>query len=189
MLQAAAALLEIVGEVARHAARRDPDPLKDPATVTQSAWDSARHLVASRYGLPPRAHEVCRQLCDYEGKPWQWADLLKTVLDPHQDPQTAWAKRLSIPDVLITEDHVAFAIKFVACRLGMPSLIGPRQYEKAREELLRQFAAVRGSATALEERLPARTQIEIACGSWRRALEVASDPSGSPSEQHATSPR
>ncbi len=111
-------LLDIVREVARLAARRDLDPFKGPETVTQSAWNSARHLLAAEFDLPPLAHEVCRQLCDHEGKPWPWHDLLKAVLDPHGDPRKAWAERLSKPEDAITEGHVQFAINFVTCRLG-----------------------------------------------------------------------
>src|SRR5436309_4326047 len=74
-------LFEIVREVALVAARRDGDPFKDPRAVAQAAWNSARRALAEQYEHIPQANEVCRQLCDRNGKPWPWRDLLALVFD------------------------------------------------------------------------------------------------------------
>src|SRR5438270_498273 len=78
-------LYEIVRVVAAEAARRHPDPLKDPRTITQKPWNSARRAYSSVYGHIPRAHEVTRQLSDRDGQPFPWRQLLELVFDDTRD--------------------------------------------------------------------------------------------------------
>jgi len=168
-------LFEIIREVALVAARRDPDPFKNPTTVAQSSWNSARRTLTSRYGHIPQANEVCRQLCDRDGTPWPWRDLLELVFDKRRDPKKTWEERLSEPDRLISEEHVYFALNFVLRQLGPGAQLRfAHQYEEAREQLLQQAKTIGTSVDALKGRLPTRGQIETACGgSWERALGLA----------------
>src|SRR5436309_4308069 len=168
-------LFEVVPEVALVAARRDADPFKEAAAVSQSAWNSARGALAERYGHIPQANEVCRQLADHHGKALPWRELLETVFDPNRDPKKTWEERLSEPDRLLTPDHVFFALNYVRDQLGVQTQLRfAHQYEEARELLLREAKARGTSAEALRKRLPTRGQIETVCGgSWERALELA----------------
>lgn len=183
-------LFEIVQEVALVAARRDPDPYKEPATVAQSAWNSARHSLAPRYGHIPQANEVCRQLPDRHGAPWPWRDLLELVFDEQRDAKKTWEERLSEPDRLISHEHVYFALNFVRRQLGPETALRfPHQYEEARARLLEEAQALDSTREALRRRLPTRGQIETACaGSWERALELAGLMPGGEAEMGAPTP-
>jgi Winged helix-turn-helix DNA-binding len=168
-------LFEIVQEVALVAARLDPDPYKEPTTVAQSAWNSARHSLRSRYGHIPQANEVCRQLPDRHGRPWPWRDLLELVFDEQRDAKKTWEERLSELDRPISHEHVYFALNFVRRQLGPDAALRfPHQYEEARTRLLEDAHELDSTQEALRQRLPTRGQIETACaGSWERALELA----------------
>ena len=168
-------LFEIVQEVALVAARRDADPYKHPATVAQSAWNSARHSLAPRYGHIPQANEVCRQLSDRHGAPWPWRDLLELVFDEERDAKKTWEERLSEPDRPVSHEHVYFALNFVRRQLGPDAALRfPHQYEEARARMLEHALELGSTREALRRRLPTRGQIETACaGSWERALEIA----------------
>jgi hypothetical protein len=177
-------LLRAVPEVARLAARRSGVPNRDPSSVSEREWNAARSLVEPAYGPLPQANEVCRQLADYYGRSWPWRDLLAVCLDDARDAKKTYEERLSEPDREIINEHVSFALNWIARHLNKPTLL-PRDYEEARGQLLSENNA---RAFAAKLRLPSRGQIETASGgSWDRALEIASLSPRKPDEGEDTS--
>lgn len=163
-------LYPIVQAVAEEAARRDHDPLKDPRTVTQRAWNAARSSLEAAHGHIPQANEVQRQLRDFSGKPFPWQDLLAAVFD-NPDVRQTHEKRLREPARQLDERDIAYALRYIATRLNRPTLL-PHEYAEARETLITESPTA-SEADACALRLPSRWQIEIAAGSWDGALAAA----------------
>jgi hypothetical protein len=167
-------LYDIVREVALVAASWDMGPSKDPRTVTQRSWNSARRSCAAFYGPIPQAHEVCRQLHDRDGVDFKWAELLELVFDETRDIKKTHEDRLSEPQRVPSPARVAHALNRVAFDAKLHTLL-PHDYTEHRARLL-DDAAKKGRAEALARLLPTRGQIETACGGWDRALETAGLP-------------
>ena len=164
---------EIVRDVALAAAKRDDDPLKDPAMVTQRLWDAARHLLTSKWHVIPCAREICRQLADREGVSYAWPQLLADVFDPDCNFVQTHAQRLSAPDRTISDDHVYWALNSVARAVGTRTL-RPNEYESGRKQLLEQAGSKTRRLRELQMVLPTGNQITTHCReSWDRALEIA----------------
>jgi DNA-binding MarR family transcriptional regulator len=164
-------LYEIVRVVAEEAARRHSDPLKDPRTVAQRAWEAASRSYESVYGAIPKANEVQRQLAGYDGRPFAWPELLEFVFDESRDIKKRHEDRMSAPERAINHGDIEVALLMAANALSLPTVL-PDQYEELRDSLIA-AAATRLEADAIAERLPTRSQIEREAGDWDKALEIA----------------
>jgi hypothetical protein len=51
-----------------------------PTAVGMRAWNGARPAIAARYGWPPLAHEVRRQVNALDGHRTSWGELLREAL-------------------------------------------------------------------------------------------------------------
>jgi DNA-binding MarR family transcriptional regulator len=161
-----------VRDVARLAADRDDDPLKDPAKVTMVAFDRARHALESKWGPISRASEICRHLSDDDAKPYPWSDLLAVACDDSVDFVQHHAQRRSRPDRALSDDVVFWAVNQVALRLKVRTL-RPDEYDAGREMVLRDAGISARSRLALERVLPTANQLANYCKGWDRVLEVA----------------
>jgi hypothetical protein len=152
-------LLQAVREVSRLADDQAPPE------VSQRAFDSAR-IQSVSFARIPRAKRIAAQL------QMPWREILALAHEPahthahrlgriHTEPEHDW----------LTDELIAFALQFVALRLGLPS-ISPVQYRIEREKLLREDRAAYLHGRQL--RMPSENQIRVAMdGDWDAALALA----------------
>lgn len=163
-------LYQVVREVTLEATRVDPDPLKDPTSVSTRSWNEARFSVAARYGrLPPQANEILRQLKDRDGLSFTWPGLLQLVFS-ETDLKRAHEKRLGADERTVGADGVVYSLLLIASWLDVGTL-APDRYREGCEE--RMTKAGRAERRALEQHILTVGQIVHAVGSWDNGLELA----------------
>jgi hypothetical protein len=163
----------IVQDVARLAAKRNDDPLKDPAMVTEPEWNDARHFRTSKWGDIKKAAEICVLLRDPAGTSYPWRQLLATVFTDPINFAQHHAQRMSEPDREISDEHAFWAANQVASSLRQ-STLRKNEYEAGRKQLLERPGTSQRARLAITKVLPTANQLTTHCGgSWDRVLEVA----------------
>lgn len=146
---------------------------KPPEELTHREWNCGRKYLKSIWKHIPQAHEVCRQLSDYDGKPINLQEGIRAALE-QPDIRRYDAARLRQPERPINTKQSSYGLRRVAFALRAKTL-APIDYEEGREQLLH-LARQRSpqDERALRELLPTVNQILARYkGNWNKALTDA----------------
>jgi hypothetical protein len=142
-----------------------------PTGVSTRGWDAAR----AKAGHPdaPSARRICARLCDRDGNPFPWRELLEAVCDPSRDDaQTDAGRTRQAEAPHLDERHVFFALRRAAQHLTQDTLT-PADYTHARDELIA-HARRAGSTAVITHTMPTIGQtMRIVGDDWPAALALA----------------
>jgi hypothetical protein len=155
-------LRHIVGVIVRELAGSG----RDIRTVTDREFEQA--LAGSARPDCPKADRICRRLR------LTWPALVDLLASPERDVDfnVALAGREAStrrPD----EDEAVYALRLIASHLGSDSL-NPASYSAGAESFIEPIGGRGRRRAGPAPSLPTVEQIVAACGSWDRALELAS---------------
>ena len=138
---------------------------QQPTEVSQSVFDRAASQSTS-FARIPRGKRIAEQL------QMPWREILALAHEPTHTHAHRLGRIQSEPEHdWLTDDLIAFALRFVALRLNLAS-VSPVQYRTEREKLLRKDHATYRHGRQL--RLPSENQIRVAMnGDWDAALSLA----------------
>jgi hypothetical protein len=173
-------LLEILRDVANHAADALSDGCTSAVNVRQTIWNQARRSCEEQWGPIPQANEVVRQLNDYlrhesgdpQRPPLSWRMWLMIAFDETKDHRKVLAGLAKAPERELSTVAIAYAIRTVAGLLAKEKLSG-NEYEQKVEELRRRDEVAGRSSDHVRRAFPSRDQIAEVCGSWEAGCELA----------------